>query len=117
MRNATSKMYIGIHLGHFFLLIVCSVTLNFTLACINFFMLCGGIIFIFYINRSTNIEKFIKENKSIFDRDFGDADKIIWQRLYRHPAEARMEQMAYWMNLPQSGREHLRQKLEEIKSL
>lgn len=117
MRNATGKMYIGILLGHFFLFVVCSVTLNFTLACMNFIMICGGIIFVYFINKSTNMEKFIKENKSIFDRNFHERDKIIWRRLYRHPAEVRMEQMSFWMNLEQRHREHFRERIESIRTI
>lgn len=90
VRNAVAKLYIGLLLGHFFLFVVCTVTINFLVAGVNFCMFVFGLINAFYLYRVTNIERVLKEDRTITDRAFTQEDIQVWHEMFMHPVEKKI---------------------------
>lgn len=80
-------------MGHFFLAVVCFITANHPEAVVNTLMFICGIIFIFYVQKKADIQRYIKLNKTIFDRQYTEEDKIAWRKMYLHPVEAKLEKL------------------------
>ena len=92
-RNATSKAYLGIILGHFFLFVVCTVTLNFFIAGVNFIFFILGLVNSFYISKLTNMKKVLKEDNTVSEREFTAEHFRAWQEMYRHPVDKAIRQL------------------------
>lgn len=92
MKNAVVKLYSGVVLGHFFLLVVCLITFHLFLAALNLLLFVVSIFVAFQVDKIMNVVKIIRRNEGLGRREFTPEELTRWRLMYSHPVS---DQLVY----------------------